>query len=225
MNEDVRKLRITSSMTLEQAMLEVRQYLAARNTTAGDQVSSAGRDRTADVRSAQFSMQAAMASRLSEIAARLGEIEPHSRFGALGVFLKRVVHAAIGWYSRPAHEFDRAAIELLQQIRQDMIGLQRQLFALQERVTSSLAVAPATSASALLTQPVQDRGGDSQQREALLLMIELFKNISALQTFRRTLRDDDPELLRQIGDLLDKIEAESETLRAALARSLEAGKQ
>lgn len=207
MNEDVPKLRITSSMSLEQAMLEVRKYLAAKSNSAGDQVPSAVRNRSAAVRASQFNTQAAMTTQLSEIAARLGEVEPHSKLGALGVFLKRVVGKAIGWYSRPAHEFDRAAIELLQQIRQDMIGLQRQIAALQEEDVS--------------LQALQTRD-ESEQREALLLMIELFKNVTAVQTFRQALRDEDPELLRQVETALDKIEDEVRELRKALTRSLDA---
>lgn len=212
MNEDVPKLRITSSMSLEQAMLEVRKYLAAKGSGADGQVPSAVRSRSAGARPAQFSMQAAMTTRLSEIAARLGGVEPHSKLGPLGVFLKRVVRKAIGWYSRPVHEFDRAAIELFQQIRQDMVALQQQIAALQE------------PNAALQAQPIQD-GNQSEPREALLLMIELFKSLTAVQSFRRALRDEDPKLLRQVETLLDKIEDESRELRAALARSLDTGKQ
>jgi hypothetical protein len=153
-----------------------------------------------------------MTSRLSEIAARLGEVEPHSMLGALGVFLKRVVRKAIGWYSRPAHEFDRAAIELLQQIRQDMLGLQHQIAALQEQDVS------------LQAQPIQSRD-ESERREAVLLMIELSKNVTAVQTFRQALRDEDPELLRQVETVLNKIEDESRELRAALTRSLDGEKR
>ena len=118
----------------------------------------------------------------------------------------------IGWYSRPAHEFDRAAVELLQQIRQDMIALQQQVAALQETDV------------ALQAQPIQDRN-ESERREALLLMIELFKNVTAVQSFRQALRNEDPELLRQVETLLDKIEDESRELRAGLTRSLDATKQ
>lgn len=153
-----------------------------------------------------------MTARLSEIAARLGEVEPNSKLGALGVFLKRVVRKTIGWYSRPAHEFDRAAVELLQQIRQDMVALQQQVAALQETDV------------ALQAQPIQDRN-ESERREALLLMIQLFKNLTAVQSFRQALRDEDPELLRQVETLLDKIEEESRELRAGLRRSLDVTKQ
>jgi hypothetical protein len=220
MNEDVRKLRIASSMSLEQAMLEVRKYLAARTSSASDQVET----RSTKVRSAQFNTQAAMANRLSEIAARLGEVEPNSKLGALGVLLKRVVRKAIGWYSRPAHEFDRAAIELLQQIRQDMIGLQLHIATIQEQVTDgSITAAPATFE--LQAPPIQSRSRESEQREALSLMIELFKNVTAVQAFRQTLRNEDPKLLLQVESLLDKMEAGSQELKAALRRSVESGMQ
>lgn len=148
MNEDMPKLRITASMSLEQAMVEVRKYLAAKSSTAGAQVPSAVRHRTVGARTPQFSTQAAMVARLSEIATRLGVVEPHSKLGAPGVFLKRIVRKAIGWYSRPEQEFDRAAIELLQQIRQDMVGLQQQIAALQEQSTGDVSQQ---------TEPIQGR--------------------------------------------------------------------
>lgn len=69
--------------------------------------------------------QDALVDRLSRIAASLGAIDPNSKLGAPGVLLKRLVRKAIGWYSRPVHEFDRVLIELLQQIRQDIIRLQQ----------------------------------------------------------------------------------------------------
>ncbi len=209
MTEDAPKLRITSTMSLERAMLEVRRYLAAGNTNSGKQVAGAAQSRSNTVRTGQFSTQAAMANRLSEIAARLGEVEPNSKLGAFGVFLKRVVRKAIGWYSRPAHEFDRSTVELLHQIRQDMIGLQQQVSMLQEQDVSAQP------------QGVQS-GGESGPHEGMLLMIELFKNINAVQSFRRALRDENPDLLRKFETILDKIEGESQELRAALMRSLDA---
>jgi len=212
MHEGVPKLRITSSMSMEQAMLEVRRYLAARSNTSGEQTPKAAQHRTAALRAVPFSMQAAMAGRLSEIAARLGELDPHSKLGAPGVFLKRIVRKAIGWYLRPVHEFDRTAIELLQQIRQDMVGLQQQIAALQEQDTAA--------------QPreIQDRD-DFEKREAVSLMIELYKNVTAVQSLRRALRDEDPELLRRVETVLDRIEGESQELKTALTQSLQVGKQ
>ena len=212
MHEGVPKLRITSSMSMEQAMLEVRRYLAARSNTSGEQTPKAAQHRTAALRAVPFSMQAAMAGRLSEIAARLGELDPHSKLGAPGVFLKRIVRKAIGWYLRPVHEFDRTAIELLRQIRQDMVGLQQQIAALQEQDTAA--------------QPreIQDRD-DFEKREAVSLMIELYKNVTAVQSLRRALRDEDPELLRRVETVLDRIEGESQELKTALTQSLQVGKQ
>lgn len=209
MSQDASKLRITSAMSLERAMLEVRRYLAAGSSTSARQAAGTAQNRSHAVRAAQFSAQAAMANRLSEIAARLGEVEPNSELGAPGVFLKRVVRKAIGWYSRPAHEFDRSALELLQQIRQDMIGLQQQVSALQEQDISS-------------QQQGAQSHGESGSREGLLLMIELFKNINAVQSFRQALGDENPELLCKFETILDKIEAKSQELRAALTRSLAA---
>lgn len=193
-------------------MREVRAYLAASANTTRDQAQAVLRNRSATVRGAQFNVQVAMASRLSEIAARLGEVEPNSKLGAPGVFLKRLVRKAIGWYSRPAQEFDRATIELLQQIRQDMVGLQHQIAALREQVTSDVSQQ---------VRPIQD-SDESERRGALLLMIELFKNVTALQAFRQALRDEDPQLLRQLQTLLDQTEDECRRLKAALRRSLNA---
>ncbi len=222
MNEDVRKLRITSSMSLEQAMLEVRRYLEATSTSAGKQVSRGIPNHTGMVRSAQFDNQAAMAGHLAEIAARLGEVEPYSKLGALGVFLKRVVRKAIAWYSRPEHEFDRAALELLRQIRLDMLGLQQQIAALQEQASSGMTTAAESRDPQ--SRSIQDRSPELKGEEALSLMIELFKNITAVQAFRRALRDEDPELLRRVGTLLEKTEAEAEGLKSSLMRSLQAEK-
>lgn len=209
MTEDAPKPRITSAMSLERAMLEVRRYLASGNSPSATRAAGTAQNRSHIPRAAQFSTQAAMANRLSEIAARLGEVEPNSKLGAPGVFLKRVVRKAIGWYSRPADEFDRSAIGLLQQIRQDMIGLQQQLVALQEQDAS-----PQSSG-------VQS-DSEASSPEAVLLMIELFKNVNAVQAFRQALRDEDPNLLRKFEKVLDQIESESQELRAALMRSLNA---
>jgi hypothetical protein len=125
------KLQISPTANLEQAMAEVRQYLAAQNKLGASQ--PAGRSARAlgtATTSSQFNGQSANLQRLSEIAARLGEVEPNSKLGALGVYLKRAVQKAIGWYSRPDHQFDYAVIEALQQIRQDMVAIQQQIPAL-----------------------------------------------------------------------------------------------
>ena len=217
MNEDVPRLRITSSMSLEQAMLEVRRYLATKSGSAGDQPAST---RTAAVRSAHFNAQAALASRLSEIAARLGQVEPNSKFGAPGVLLKRVVHKVVGWYLRPEREFDRAAIELLRQVRLDMVDLQQQIATLQDRVSIGASAPSAVSQQA--TQPREQHDAESENRQALALMIELFKNVTAVRALRQALRHENPELLLQVERLLDSFEDESNELKAALTRSLEA---
>lgn len=221
MNEDVPRLRITSSMSLEQAMLEVRRYLAAKSGSAGDQ--PARSPRTAAVRSAQFNAQAALASRLAEIAARLGEVEPNSKLGAPGVLLKRLVHKAIGWYLRPEREFAHSAIELLRQIRLDMVDLQQQIATLQEQ--APIGTSGPSAVSQLSTLPTEQRDPEPETRQAILLMIELFKNVTAVRELRQALRDENPELLRQVEGMLDNFEDECCELKAALARSLEAGRR
>jgi len=221
MNEDMPRLRITSSMSLEQAMLEVRRYLAAKSGSAGDQ--PARSTWTAAVPSAQFNAQAAVASRLAEIAARLGQVEPNSKFGAPGVLLKRVVHKAVGWYLRPEREFDRAALELLRQIRLDMVDLQQQIDTLQEQ--APIGTAGASAVSQQVTTSTERHDAESETRQAILLMIELFKNVTAVRALRQALRDENPELLLQVERLLDRFEDESNDLKAALTRSLKEGKR
>jgi hypothetical protein len=163
-NADVRKLRVSSSMSLEEAMAEVRRYLRASGSVATDSVQatnqySGGSNAS---RSSQFPMQAAMITRLSEIAARLGEVEPHSKLGTAGVLLKRMVRKAIGWYSRPVHEFDRTAIELLQQIRHDMLGLQQQIASQQQEMANPSSTAPVLPEPGIAPR-VQNR--ESEQSE------------------------------------------------------------
>lgn len=216
-NANVPKLRILSSMSLEQAMAEVRRYLEARNSAGSNPVvwTSAGKTGSGVVSSSQFNMQGANLAGLSEIAARLGEVEPHSEMGAAGVFLKRTVRKAIGWYSRPVHEFDRATIAALQQVRQDMLGVQQQIVALRQEVANGT---PAATQSA--GESVHVRSSSSEQDELLLLMIELFKNQVAVQALRQALRDENPQLLERVEALLSKVEGESSELKAALLTQL-----
>jgi hypothetical protein len=132
-NSDMRKLRISSSQNLDQAMTNIRRFLTAQDSAVG----LSGLDsRTVSNSTAARSLtaQAAMISKLSEIAARLGQLERGSELGTVGIFLKRVVRKAIGWYSRPVYDFDRTMIVSLEQIRRDMLGLQEQLFALQQAI-------------------------------------------------------------------------------------------
>ena len=126
---DVTGPRIASYMNLEQAMGEVRAYLDKKSrpaaTATDGSVSPAG----------QLSMQSAFIAQLGNIATRLGQVEPNSKLGPPGVFLKRLMRKAIGWYSRPAQEFDRTAVETFHQIRQDMLQLQQQIVALNKGST------------------------------------------------------------------------------------------
>jgi len=218
-NAEVPKLRIPSSATLEQAMAEVRKYLAARNAADSNPAPTASQTAgSVGALSSQFTAQDALIARLSEIAARLGEVEPNSKLGPPGVYLKRTIRKAIGWYSRPVYHFDRAAIEALQQIRQDMLGLQQQVAALQQEIAKEVPVAlPGVQA---VDERVQARSSISQQAELLGLLIELFKNLVAVQALRQALHDEDPELLRQVEGLLSKVEGESTQLKASLLKRL-----
>src|ERR1700691_6613895 len=87
---DVTGPRISSYMNLEQAMREVRAYLDKKNrqvvTTADNAMLPAG----------QLSLQSAFIAQLGNIATRLGQVEPNSKLGPPGVFLKRMVRKAIG---------------------------------------------------------------------------------------------------------------------------------
>src|SRR5512143_853682 len=110
-------------MSLEQAMAEVRAYLQEKKHPA-----STAAERGSVV-SGQLSMQENLVHRLGDIANRLGQVEPNSKLGPAGVFLKRLVRKLIGWYSRPAQQFDRTAYEAFAQIRQDMLRQQEQITA------------------------------------------------------------------------------------------------
>jgi hypothetical protein len=219
-NANVPKLRILSSMNLEQAMAEVRRYLEAKNSAGSSLASwtSPGKTGSGAALSTQFNMQGANIAGLSEIAARLGEVEPHSEMGAAGVFLKRAVRKAIGWYSRPVHDFDRATIAALQQVRQDMFGLQQQIVALRQEVANSTP-----AATELAGESVHVQSSSSEQDELLLLTIELFKNQVAMQALRQALREENPQLLQQLEVLLNKVEGESGELKAALLTRLMQG--
>jgi len=208
MTADGRSLRIPSSMSLEQAMAEVRAYLQAHNKASPAAPSEKQPSGAGPARSSQFTMQAEMIARLTDIAGRLGHVGPDSNLGPLGVLLKRALSKAIGWYSRPAHEFNRGMVEYLHQVRRDMLLLQQQITAQQ----------PATNTAAERSSPVA--GEDSG---AILLMIELFKNEVAMKAFRQALRDENPELLKRYEALLDKTERDTQDLRDALLKRMEGG--
>jgi hypothetical protein len=214
-NADVPKLRILSSMSLEQSMAEVRRYLEARNRAGVGLWSGPGKTGSDAAQSSQFNMQAANIAGLTEIVARLGQVEPHSEMGAAGVFLKRAVRKAIGWYSRPAHDFDRATTAALQQVRQDMLGLQQQIAALRQDILN-----PAPAAAPSVGKSVFAQGPASEQDELLLLTIELFKDVAAVQALRQALREEDPQVLQRVEVLLQRIESESNQVKAALLTQL-----
>ena len=201
-------------MNLEQAMAEVRRYLQAGNSHAF----STSNPAAAALPSPQFNMQSANLAALSEIAARLAQIEPHSEMGAAGVFLKRAVRKAIAWYSRPGHEFDRATIAALQQVRQDMQGLQQQITALRQDIAHG-ALATTGPASASARAP----NSPSEPTQLLLLAIELFKNQVAMQALRQALREENPQLLLRLETLLNQLEGESRELKIALLTQLMQG--
>ncbi|MGD0930410.1 MAG: hypothetical protein ABR902_07155 [Candidatus Korobacteraceae bacterium] len=217
---NVPKLRILSSMSLEQAMAEVRRYLAAKNKAGSGYAFSNSPDKTGSgsAPSQLFNLQSANLAGLSEIAARLGHIEPHSEMGAAGVFLKRAMRKAIGWYSRPVHEFDRATVAALQQIRQDMLGLQQQIAALRQEMASGASAGSQSDGDSVTAQ-----NSPSEQAELLLLTIELFKNQVAMQALRQALRQENPQLLQRVESLLSKFEGESSQLKAALLVQLMQG--
>lgn len=218
MNPDVGKLRIPPSMSLEQAIAEVRGYIDTKSKTAAAAGTGEYLDGSLTARSSQFEMQAVLIARLSEIAARLGEVEPNSKLGSPGVFLKRIIRKMIGWYSRPVYEFDRAALETLQQVRHDMYGLQQQIAALQQEIARDASAIPTFHGDTV--GPGKTHYHTTQQPEALSLLIELFKSIVAVQEFRRILHEENPELVQQLEELLDEAEDESQELKAALIRRL-----
>ena len=96
---------ISSYMDLNQAMGEVRAYLDKKKRQAGMSPEAIG------FPAGQLSMQSAFIARLADIATRLGQVDPNSNLGPVGVFLKRLLCKMIGWYSRPAQDFDRTTVE------------------------------------------------------------------------------------------------------------------
>jgi len=199
-------------------MAEVRRYLAAKNRAGSGLSSGSGKADSGAVPSSQFNMQAVNLAGLTEIAARLGQVEPHSEMGAAGVFFKRAVRKAVGWYLRPVHDFDRATIEALQQVRHDMLGLQQQIAALREEMANSTSAA-AQSAG----EPVFVQSSSSEHDELLLLTIELFKNLVAVKALRQALLEENPHLLQRVEALLTKVEGESNDLKDALVTQLMQG--
>ncbi len=186
---------ISSYMDLEQAMGEVRAYLDKKKRQAGMSPEAIG------FPAGQLSMQSAFIARLADIATRLGQVDPNSNLGPVGVFLKRLLCKMIGWYSRPAQDFDRTTVEMFHQIRSDMLQLQQQIVALNKRVAESPT--PATQIfSEMHGQPAAD------QAELVRSMVLVFKGLIATQAVRQALQDENPALLNKVERLLATVEAE-----------------
>jgi hypothetical protein len=189
--------RISSYMNLEQAMGEVRAYLDKKKRQAGMPPELAG------FAAGQLSMQSAFIARLADIASRLGQVEPNSKLGAPGVFLKRLGGKMIGWYSRPAQEFDRTTIEAFHQIRSDMLQLQQHIAALDKRVAEGLQGTKGIGSGWNPASP-----SDDHQDELMRSMFTLFKGLIATPSVRQSLQDENPALLDKVQGLLKAVEAE-----------------
>jgi hypothetical protein len=193
-NTDVTGPRISSYMNLEQAMCEVRAYLDKKKRLAGMPAEVAG------LPAGQLSMQSAFIARLADIATRLGQVEPNSKLGPLGVFLKRLGRKTIGWYSRPAQEFDRTTIEAFHQIRSDMLQLQQQIAALDKRVAEAAnGFGPAWNSAG---------SSGTHQDELMRSMFTLFKGLIATPAVQKSLQDENPALLDKVEGLLKAVEVE-----------------
>ena len=192
------ELQISAYTSLEQAMAEVRAYLEAKKIYAAaqpDMVSFAG---------GQMSMQGAFVGRLTDIANRLDQVDPNSKLGGAGFFLKRTVRKLIGWYSRPSQEFDRTAVHAFAQIRQDMLLLQQQIATLQRKIEAQSTTAP----SFPLSQPAAGRTPESST-EQLQMMLLLFRSTISSPAVRRALQQEKPDLLQRVETLLNKLERRS----------------
>ena len=108
----------------------------------------------------------------------------------------------IGWYSRPAQEFDRTTVEMFHQVRSDMLQLQQQIVALDKRVAESPSPA---------TQGFSEMHGQSASDQAELVrsMVLVFRGLIATQAVRQALQDENPALLNKVERLLATVEAES----------------
>lgn len=192
------KLRVSSYMNLEQAMEEVRAYLEARKNYV-EMPAEFG-----NVVAGQLSMQSALISRMAEISTRLGQVEPNSKLGPPGVFLKRILKKLIGWHAKPAQEFDRTAVAAFQQVRQDMLQLQQQIDGLSKKIvagqSSPLFHAESTTIS----------GGDPQANRDQLLrsMVSMFRSLVAASAVQTALQNEKPELLQKVESLLSEAESE-----------------
>lgn len=206
-DSEVPSLRIPAYMSLEQAMAEVRKFLEARDRSGVTKIALTD-DGLLRGSGQPFPMQGAYLARLEDIADRLDSVEPHSKLGAAGVFLKRIVRKAIGWYSRPAHEFDRTTLEALQQVHQDMFELQQQIAALQASQDNSV---PASQMIAGLASAPSD---------PVESLIELSKTLAAVQLLRQSMSPDDSQRVPELERLLSNIESDAVEKKNVLLQQL-----
>ena len=196
---DVTGPRISPYMNLEQAMGEVRAYLDKKSRpvmpVADNALQPAG----------QLSLQSAFIAQLGNIATHLGQVEPNSKLGPPGVFLKRVVRKAIGWYSRPAQEFDRTAVETFHQIRQDMLQLQQQIVALNQRIGED-GRTPDRTASDM--SPASGSPMTASQSDLQRSMLTMFRVLIGTRAVRQALQDENPGLLQKVEGLLETMDAQ-----------------
>ncbi len=184
-------------------MAEVRRYLDATGASPRGALPSQVVGGTALAQPRQFTLLGSSIARLSQVSAKYGVIEPDGKGGAIGSFLKRAIRKAIGWYSRPAQEFDRTVIEALEQTRLDMQGLQHQIVAL-----------------------ASDRSRETGQADLLRSMIELLlANIVAVQSLRQALLEQQPGLRPRFEELLSRFEDELAEVKTALLEQLPGGSQ
>ena len=132
------------------------------------------------------------------MSAKYGAIEPHSKAGVFGIYLKRIIRKAIGWYSRPVYEFDRTVVEAFEQTRLDMQGLQQQIQVLDAH-----------------------RRRQSEQTELLRSIIELvFANIATVQSLRQAILEVQPDFQPKFDELLNACESELADVKTALLEQL-----
>lgn len=194
---DVPELRISSYMSLEQAMAEVRTYLEARKNRRGIE------EDFGNVGAGQLSMQGTLVERLGEISNRLGEVEPNSKLGPPGVFLKRILKKLIGWHAKPAHEFDRTAVEAFRQIRHDMLQLQHDMAALSRKIDEEQK--PYSAGGRIAGS---ERGSQTNGGELARSMLLLFRSLIDTPAIQSALRSEKPELLQRVESLMALAEAE-----------------
>jgi hypothetical protein len=194
-------LHISPQMSLDEAMAEVRRYLDATGATHRGAPQSQVAGGTGLAQPRQFTLLGSSIARLSQASARYGVIEPDGKGGVAGSYLKRLIRKAVGWYSRPAQEFDHTVIEALEQTRLDMQGLQHQIVAL-----------------------ASDRSRQTGQAELLRSMIELLlANIVAVQSLRQALQEQQPGLQPRFEELLSRFEDELAEVKTALLEQLPGG--